>query len=96
MEIFEALDEIKRSKLIKDYTFNAKQEITMELDIDELLLFFLQMKEYLLVNIRAEEFEGMSGEDRAMYVIVAEKRCQEYNKGWVIVYFYYKKNRTLK
>lgn len=83
VKMFDALDEIKRLKLIKDYTFNDKQKITMEFNVDELLLFFLQMKVYLLVNIRAEEFEGMSEEDRAMYVIAVEKWCQEHNKGLV-------------
>ena len=84
VELLESMDEIKRSKLIKDYLFNNKQTLTMEFDSKELLLFHLQMDVYVLPYLVFQAYENASIEEKALVVASFDKLCQSKCKEYTV------------
>lgn len=79
VRVLEALDEVKESKLLEDYTFSDKQKIMMEFSIEKVLLLYLQMPVYLLPGACYEIYKSVDDEAKATYVIAFDQLAHGLN-----------------
>lgn len=82
---FQVLERLMCMNIVIDYDFCDNQKILLEINTTELLLLYLRQDIFLLPDVLAEEFQGMSKENQAAYVIMHKRGRDKRRKDLVAV-----------